>query len=864
MRSRDDWIFTALHARLTASQRFALYDGRAWLDTELADTLAASRPITCPLVVLLCSGERNDAMSAAVLAGHPGIVVVRIDVDKRESSGADSIHVDHVQHLQLDQRRLGFDRLLSAMQYLVEHHGIRDAERLARFLVLDDPSSSDADAVRFLRMPSRKDARDRDGKLPPQAIRWLNELLRDYFARYPLTEDNGLSLSRARATALIDALDRPVPERGSELRGAEQELLQHLSQESAARDALVLLRQRLALGEDAVLALIICLAPDVDLSYQLIFGHIQDDMTRRFASSALIDALLFGHGSDTAANAVAQLRDWRLLAIDGQHAAAEQSLRIDPVIVQWLFVGDTALRDDHAVKSATIADAWTGGEFLCGSADRELRDEMCARLVDAGLARSWVVLSGSDCDGWRALLELAAADTRIGLLRVSLARFVALDMPAREDAAIRLARAARLMDWRMVVDCADEVIDAAALSSLVDACAEQPALCLLVSPDARVAMSSLPRGRWRAHSRGPSSLLSRTMHFRIVLSILGIKLELPTFAKHLSERLATAYPLSVCGLHAATALAGAAMTPALSADERVRALTSACRSVAAPDILRLARRIEPTYKLTEVLVPADRAVLLEEIVANTRHTRVVLDEWGFGNQLQYGRGVAALFAGPSGTGKTMAAQAIACELGVDVLAIDLSRIVSKYIGETEKHLDSVIGDAERSGAVLLFDEADALFGKRSEVKDAHDRYANIEVAYLLQRMEAFSGLAILTTNNRHNLDQAFLRRLRFIVDFPRPDASLRERIWRQCIPESAPVAKKVDWHMLAHFDLSGGVIRQVTLRAAFLAARQEKTEIGMEQLIEALRSEFNKLGMQAAEREVAEYQQALSRQDKAA
>ena len=168
----------------------------------------------------------------------------------------------------------------------------------------------------------------------------------------------------------------------------------------------------------------------------------------------------------------------------------------------------------------------------------------------------------------------------------------------------------------------------------------------------------------------------------------------------------------------------------------------------------------------------------------------MLDGWKFRDQLPYGRGVTALFFGPSGTGKTMAAIGIARRLGIQLLRLDLSRVVSKYIGDTEKNIDRVFTDAQRSGAAILIDEADALLGKRSEVKDAHDRYANIEVAYLLQRMEAYDGLAILTTNMRQNLDPAFLRRLRFIVDFPRPDAEARERIWRQCLPDALAHARR--------------------------------------------------------------------------
>jgi SpoVK/Ycf46/Vps4 family AAA+-type ATPase len=242
---------------------------------------------------------------------------------------------------------------------------------------------------------------------------------------------------------------------------------------------------------------------------------------------------------------------------------------------------------------------------------------------------------------------------------------------------------------------------------------------------------------------------------------------------------------------------------------------------------------------------------LREIVGQVRDAATVLDQWGFSGQMPYGRGIGALFSGPSGTGKTMAAQAIAKAIDAELYHVDLARIVSKYIGETEKNLDAVFTEAERGAAVLLFDEADALFGKRSDVKDAHDRYANIEVAYLLQRIESFAGLAILTTNFRRNIDQAFLRRFRFTIEFPQPDAAAREAIWQQCLPAEAPRADDLDFRFIARrLELSGGNIRQITVRAAFAAAAENKP-IAMKHLVEATRAELVKIGMHQAERELS-------------
>ncbi|MBD0273513.1 MAG: ATP-binding protein, partial [Acetobacteraceae bacterium] len=281
------------------------------------------------------------------------------------------------------------------------------------------------------------------------------------------------------------------------------------------------------------------------------------------------------------------------------------------------------------------------------------------------------------------------------------------------------------------------------------------------------------------------------------------------------------------------------------------ALLAAGRRAASVATPRFARRIPPEAGLDRIVLPPDRHAQLREIVVQVRHAARVQEAWGFRELMLYGRGVAALFAGPSGTGKTISARAIAGELGMDLLQIDLAQIVSKYIGETEKNLAAVFAAAEAADVALLFDEADALFGKRSEVKDAHDRYANIETAYLLQRLEEFSGLAILTTNLKPNLDTAFLRRLRFVVDFPRPDAALRAEIWRRAFPPRAPLDPDLDLDVLADsLDLTGGSIQSAALRAAYLAAGEDRP-IAMRHLAYACRRELLKLGQLSAERELA-------------
>jgi SpoVK/Ycf46/Vps4 family AAA+-type ATPase len=238
-------------------------------------------------------------------------------------------------------------------------------------------------------------------------------------------------------------------------------------------------------------------------------------------------------------------------------------------------------------------------------------------------------------------------------------------------------------------------------------------------------------------------------------------------------------------------------------------------------------------------LPESQKETIREIAAQARWRGKVHREWGFGADGGPGLGISVLFYGPSGTGKSMAAGVIANELGLDLYRIDLSRVVSKNIGETEKNLGTVFDEAEGAGAVLLFDEADALFGRRSEVKDSHDRYANLEVSYLLQRMEAYDGLAILTTNQRSALDPAFLRRLRFAVQFPFPDPAGRADIWRRVFPARVPTAG-LDVDRLAQLNVAGGNIRTMALNAAFHAAASG-TAVGMDHILLAAKAEFAKL-----------------------
>ncbi len=271
-------------------------------------------------------------------------------------------------------------------------------------------------------------------------------------------------------------------------------------------------------------------------------------------------------------------------------------------------------------------------------------------------------------------------------------------------------------------------------------------------------------------------------------------------------------------------------------------LFAAARSQCGHDLASLAQKISPVYTWTDIILPEETKTQLYEICRRVACRHQVLREWGFDAKLSLGTGTNALFSGPSGTGKTMAAEIIANELELDLYKIDLSGVISKYIGETEKNLDRIFKAAENANAILFFDEADALFGKRSEVRDSHDRYANIEISYLLQKMEEYSGLTILATNLRQNLDEAFVRRLAFMVHFPFPDETNRYHIWQGIWPKQTPLHEDTDLKLVAkQFKLSGGNIKNIALAAAYLAADNDEA-IGMAHLYQAARREYQKMG----------------------
>ncbi|MFE3828465.1 ATP-binding protein [Streptomyces sp. NPDC059092] len=529
---------------------------------------------------------------------------------------------------------------------------------------------------------------------------------------------------------------------------------------------------------------------------------------------------------------VAPLRRWRLIELDDETRLTTSRLRLDERILHFLagspyldarlhgLLRRTAVPDTLPASYGRAADrvaaGWAGG----AGPRAPLRVELVG-----GDPRS------------RADIAAAAA-SRSGLGLYALTAEDLPTVPAERDRLARLwQREAVLLPAALLVE-ADDRLDREQ-GAAADAFIESAAVPLCVS-------STDPRPNER--SRGERVTVP-ALDAEEQLSVWSDAFDgVPDVSEDDLRHLVEQFSLPPHLIQAA----GATVVRDLPhADGDANATTLAWQAglgEARMGMDELGRRIEPQASWGDLVLAERQLRILRETVAHVRQRATVYQDWGFASTLRRGLGVTALFAGGSGTGKTLAAEVMARELGLDLFIIDLSQVVSKYIGETEKNLRKVFDAAERGGALLLFDEADALFGKRSEVKDSHDRYANLEVSYLLMRMEAYRGLAILTTNMKQALDTAFMRRIRFVVDFPFPGESERAEIWRRVLPERAPM-KGIDPALLARLTVAGGSIRNIALSGAFLAA-EEGDRLQMRHMLEAARTEYLKLDRSLAPSEV--------------
>jgi hypothetical protein len=573
--------------------------------------------------------------------------------------------------------------------------------------------------------------------------------------------------------------------------------------------------ERLALGPLDARVLALCLAADLDPRYGRLFGYLHDDVSRRFPSPRLVARLLAGDGFNehvvlSRLDLDAPLRRSgavTLLDGDGQVPLAERPLKVADRLVS--FVLGVKLDADRVTDRARVV-ALPPTDVGRPATVAELRG------VWATDSRLPVAVVG--CDAPEVLA--AALGSSLILADVRL---------AAEAATIAdLTLAATLDGSRVCFERAEELGGAdrpGVIAALLGR--EERVLVCAGAREALVALDGLGaipvevpgpsfderRVLWRAHS-GAEDVGDVAAKFRLGAGQISHAAELAR--------------LSATGR--------ARRVPALVDLER------GARQASSRRLDGLAVRVEPSHGFDDLVLPERQLNWLKSISAYLRHRDLVLSGWGYEAVAGSGQGLKALFFGDSGTGKTMAGRVLANELGLEMYRIDLAAVVSKYIGETEKNLGRIFEAADGSNAILFFDEADALFGKRSDVGDAHDRYANIEVAYLLQKIEGYPGAVILATNFRNNMDDAFLRRLDFAIEFPFPEAEHRAAIWRRMLPSAAPVADDLDFELLANqFKLSGGSIRNCSIAAAFLAA-DDGGRIEMRHLRQAVSFEYAKLG----------------------
>ena len=618
----------------------------------------------------------------------------------------------------------------------------------------------------------------------------MTDALPDRMAHNTDAGEHWLQANQAMLTALFDVLHQRLAEvLGRPVGGSPQAEAARCRAAMPAPPA----TERLAalFGLDPFASDLVLLAAAVELDGRIAaqVAELDGPAGRSLPSIATAFRALPGaHWSAFAPGA--PLRRTRLIELDGEARFTARCLRLDERVLHFL-LGLPALDARLEALLRPLPAAAPGGGRIGALAER----------LAVGLAEGpgFAVLSGRDPS---ALGEaVAAAAVRLGRVPMRLELAELSGLPSEHEALTRLLQREAALSGLLLVVGAEEADDAALRGVRID--------CAGLSAPERMEVLRTALGR-RAVDAG-------------ALAAVAGQFDLPAPA-----------------LRAAAARATAQAPGRRQRGKLHPALWEAARAEARPLLDDLAERLETKASWDDLVLPPAQMTVLRQIAAQVGHRLRVYDQWGFRDRLSSrGLGITALFVGASGTGKTFAAEVIAGALSLDLYRIDLSAVVSKYIGETEKNLRRIFDAAEAGGAVLLFDEADALFGKRSEVKDSHDRYANIEVGYLLQRMESYGGLAVLTTNMKQNLDQAFMRRIRFVVEFPFPGAEERAAIWQRVFPAALP-HEGLDPARLAQMNLPGGAIRNVALNAAFLAAADGQV-VRPAHVLAAARSEYAKL-----------------------
>ncbi len=593
--------------------------------------------------------------------------------------------------------------------------------------------------------------------------------------------------------------------------------------------------------------ILLCLAPEMDADFGKIYAYAQDDASRKFATPHLALSLFAGRNENwlQARQSLlpgSPLRRFCLVRLEaGPMGAALPSaspLRLEEDLIDVL-LGIDRMNDQLEVYLRPLPRP-----LLAPGMDAVLENLLdCLREEERRASLPRVNFFGPSGSGKKALAASLASRMGLGIYELSLSE-IPTEATVRLSVQRLLEREAALCQFALYLDQGN------ATSTEKDS---QHGLYQEIADKLNVFLIMGSRERQQTVRPAIHVPLVRPAATEQKAFWRQALEDVPHRINGEFDRLVQQFDFGPSGVVQAVATArsaarlrSGAQPPEVTAED----LWHCCRHQGW-QLEELAQSIIPCHDWDDIVLPPDVLRELHEIASQVAQRAKVYDHWGFGAKLSRGRGISALFAGPSGTGKTLAAEILAQDLDLSLYRIDLSGVVNKYIGETEKNLKRVFDAAEQTGAILFFDEADALFGKRSEVKDSHDRYANIEINYLLQRMEDYRGLAVLATNRKSSLDKAFLRRLRFLVDFSLPDRGQRALIWQRMFPPEAEL-RGVDFEALSKLEVSGGNIRNISINAAFLAAGEEKA-IEMTHLMLAARREYRKIEKLALQSEFGDY-----------
>lgn len=595
---------------------------------------------------------------------------------------------------------------------------------------------------------------------------------------------------------------------------------------------------------------LIALAPEVDARYERLFAYLQDDVTHRRPSV------------DLALNLLCATRDAKIQARErfspGGPLLRHRLLRLvaDSPPQQLPLLAHTLKLDDSIVR--LLLGSQCLDERLSGFARLERPPQKMEPAAGAELLRAarrarengralHVYLEGRSTGPKRAVAESLARSLEIPLLCASLTKAALLPLAEFDAAMGVLFREALLLDAVLSLEefdalrAEDRRFHLQTFQQMLEDCARVVVIegVRPMDPTFQTVVSvPVPEPNFR----GRYEIWENELRLQAV----------DVDARSLHE-LANRFHINADQIRRSIQIA-IGQSELNSRKLATDALMRAARTQSRRELGSLARKVTPVAQWQDLVLPPDQIAQLKEICLQARFRHVVYDDWGFEGKLSLGKGLSALFSGPPGTGKTMSGDVIAGDLGLELYKIDLSQVVSKYIGETEKNLDRLFTGARDANAILFFDECDALFGKRITVQDAHDRYANIEISYLLQKMDEHDGLTILTTNLRQNLDAAFLRRLTFIVEFPFPDETSRRRIWGGIWPDGVPRSRDLDLDfMAAQFKVPGGAVKNIAVAAAFLAVNEDKPEVTTEHLLWATRRELEKAGRTVTRAEFGRY-----------